>query len=85
MEQVAAKAQKDIIYLLKNNSEILKSEIKSKSSLKKLLDKKIVIEYDKEVYREVKTNLDERKITLTKKQEETSKKLKSYLNYLIQI
>ena len=27
----------------------------------------------KEVYREVKTNLDERKITLTKKQEETSK------------
>ena len=34
-----------------------------------LLDKKIVIEYDKEVYREVKTNVDERKITLTKKQE----------------
>ena len=77
---IKIKAQKDIIDLLKNNSEVLKSEIKSKSSLKKLIDKKIVIEYDKEVYREVKTNLDERKITLTKRQEETSKKLKSYLN-----
>lgn len=77
---IKIKAQMDIIDLLKNNSEVLKSKIKSKSSLKKLIDKKIVIEYDKEVYREVKTNLDERKITLTKKQEETSKKLKSYLN-----
>ncbi len=77
---IKIKAQMDIIDLLKSNSEVLKSKIKSKSSLKKLIDKKIVIEYDKEVYREVKTSLDERKITLTKKQEEVSKKLKSYLN-----
>lgn len=77
---IKIQAQMDIIDLLKNNPEILKSKIKSKSSLKKLIDKKIVIEYDKELYREVKTSLDERKITLTKRQEEISKKLKSYLN-----
>ena len=80
INDIKIKAQMDIINLLKSNYEVLKSDIKSKSSLKKLIDKKIVIEYAKEVYREVKTNLDERKITLTKKQEEISKRLKSYLN-----
>lgn len=80
INDIKIKAQMDIINLLKSNYEVLKSDIKSKSSLKKLIDKKIVIEYSKEVYREVKTNLDERKITLTKKQEEISKRLKSYLN-----
>ena len=53
--------QKDMVNLVFNRGEILKSELNKKSTsiLKKLLEKNIFIEYEKEVYR---TNDDERNL-----------------------
>ena len=53
--------QKDLVNLVFNRGEILKSELNkiSSSILKKLLEKNIFIEYEKEVYR---TNDDERNL-----------------------
>lgn len=74
------KAQLEIIELLKKEKEVLKSSIKSKSSLNKLISNNIVIEYEKEIYREVKTTFDNKEITLTKDQQEVSSSIKDNLN-----
>lgn len=54
--------QKDMVILVSNRGEVLKSELNKVSSsiLKKLLEKSIFIEYEKEIYR---TNDDERNLT----------------------
>ncbi len=79
INDIKIKSQREIIELLKNNKEVLKSEIKSKSSLIKLIDNNIIKEFEKEVYREVVTSLDERSIKLTDKQKDVSSKIKSSL------
>lgn len=76
---VSVKQQLEIINLLKNNKEILKKEIKSKSSLKKLIEKNIVIEYGKEVYRTVESNTNIKSIKLTNDQKIVSDKIKENL------
>ncbi len=76
---VKVKQQFEIIDLLKGNSEVLKSEIKSKSSLKKLIEKNIVTEFKKEVYRNVDISSDVKKIDLTPKQKKVSCEIKEKL------
>ena len=77
---VKVKRQLEIIDFLKDNKEVLKSSIRSKSSLGKLIEKGIVLEYYKETYRKVETELDRKEILLTKEQNLVSKTIKSYLN-----
>lgn len=77
---VKVKKQLEIIDFLKDNKEVLKSSIQSKSSLGKLIEKGIVLEYYKETYRKVETELDRKEILLTKEQNLVSKTIKSYLN-----
>ena len=77
---VKVKKQLEIIDFLKDNKEVLKSSIRSKSSLGKLIEKGIVLEYYKETYRKVETELDRKEILLTKEQNLVSKTIKSYLN-----
>lgn len=77
---VKVKRQLEIIDFLKDNKEVLKSSIQSKSSLGKLIEKGIVLEYYKETYRKVETELDRKEILLTKEQNLVSKTIKSYLN-----
>ena len=77
---VKVKRQLEIIDFLKDNKEVLKSSIRSKSSLSKLIEKGIVLEYYKETYRKVETELDRKEILLTKEQKLVSKTIKSYLN-----
>ena len=79
-QNIKIKSQLEIIDFLKDNKEVLKSEIKSKSSLKKLIDKNIVIEYEKEIYRDIKTDTDNKKISLTEDQMRVSKKVKESFN-----
>lgn len=74
------KQQLEIINILKDNDMVLKSYIKSKSSLKKLIDKNIVLEVKKEVYRTINTSEDKRIIELTNYQKEASEKIKSNFN-----
>ena len=77
---VKVKKQLEIIDFLKDNKEVLKSSIQSKSSLGKLIEKGIVLEYYKETYRKIETELDRKEILLTKEQKLVSKTIKSYLN-----
>ena len=77
---ITSKVQLEIINLLKDNEEVLKSSIKSKSSLKKLIDNKIVIEYEKEVYRNVDIDINDVNIKLTDLQKDVSDKIKNDLN-----
>ena len=77
---VKVKKQLEIIDFLKDNKEVLKSSIQSKTSLGKLIEKGIVLEYYKETYRKVETELDRKEILLTKEQKLVSKTIKSYLN-----
>ncbi len=70
--EIKVREQLAIINLLKENKEVLKSSIKSKASLKKLIEKNIVIEYTKEVYRLFDEEKDEKKIILTQAQKEVS-------------
>lgn len=77
---IKVKQQLEIVDYLKDNNEVLKSTIKSKSSLKKLIDKNIVLEIKKEVYRNVDTNIDNKNIKLTNYQKEASQKIKSNFN-----
>lgn len=77
---VKVKRQLEIIDFLKDNKEVLKSSIRSKSSLGKLIEKGIVLEYYKETYRKVETELDRKEILLTKEQNLVSKTIKSWLN-----
>ena len=79
-ENVKIKSQLEIIDFLKDNKEVLKSEIRSRSSLKKLIESKIVLEFEKETYRNVSTFSDEKKVLLTKMQEQASLKIKNSLN-----
>lgn len=79
-EGIKIQSQLKIIELLKNKNEILKSSIKSKSSLKKLIDKKIVLEYQKEIYRDIETSFDKQKIILTDDQKKVALKIKDSLN-----
>ena len=65
--------QLEIIKLLKDKKEVLKSKISAKASLKKLIDEGIVTEFSKECYKEVNTGFDRKKIRLTKNQETVSK------------
>lgn len=74
------KTQLEIIDFLKDNPEVLKSEIKSKSSLKKLIEKNIVLEVKKEVYRTVEASSDSKKVELTKDQKNASNKIKECFN-----
>lgn len=73
---VKVKQQLEIINFLKDNKEVLKSEIKSKSSLKKLLEKNIVMEYEKESYRNVSSSYDNKLIKLNEEQQMVSSKIK---------
>ncbi len=79
-DDIKIKSQLDIIDLLKENKEVLKSNIKSKSSLKKLVDKNIVIEFQKEVYRNIDLSTDKKEIKLTNLQKEVSDKIKCNLD-----
>lgn len=74
-DDVKIKSQLEIIELLKANNEVLKSNIKSKSSLKKLIEKNIVIEFKKEVYRDVYYDENAFQVTLNKGQEAASGKI----------
>lgn len=74
------KKQLDIINLLKDNESVLKSSIESKSSLKKLIDNNIVIEYKKEVYRDVSSEINDKQIKLTDSQDKVSSMVKKDLN-----
>lgn len=77
---VKVKQQLEIINLLKENEYVLKSSIKSISSLKKLIESNIVIEYKKEIYRDINILEDNNKILLTNEQQQVSKKIKDSLN-----
>lgn len=73
---IKIKSQLEILDLLKKNKEILKSSIKSKSSLQKLIEKNIVTEYEREVYRNINSSSDIRNIKLTSNQLSVSNKIK---------
>lgn len=73
------KSQLEITELLNKNKEVLKREIKSKSSLKKLIEKGIVIEYEREVYRDILNESDAKDIFLTEDQKKVSNKIKNNL------
>ena len=79
-KDIKIQSQLKIIELLKNTDEVLKSSIKSKSSLKKLIEKEIVLEYSKEVYREVKTSSNDEKINLTEAQKNVALEIKKSLD-----
>ena len=74
-----SKKQEEIVDLLKDK-DILKSAITSKSSLDKLISNNIVIEYEKEIYRDVETDINSNNITLTDIQKDASLKIKEELN-----
>ena len=75
--EVKVKQQLEIIDYLKDNDIVLKSAIKSKSSLEKLIEKNIVIEFEKEVYREVNLEENKKEISLTDEQKNVSDKIKT--------
>lgn len=77
---VKTKQQLDIINLLKDNDKVLKNTIKSVSSLKKLIDNEIVIEYKEETYRDINTTLNSSRITLTNEQKCVTDKIINSLN-----
>ena len=77
--EINIKSQLEIINFLMDNKEVLKKEIKSKSSLKKLIEKNIVIEYEKEVYRNVSEDSDIKNISLTEDQMKVSNRIKDSL------
>lgn len=80
VSSIKYKKQLDIINLLKDNESVLKSSIESKSSLKKLIDNNIVIEYKKEVYRDVSSEINSKQIKLTDSQDKVSSMVKKDLN-----
>ena len=78
--EIKVKQQLEIINFLMDNKEVLKSEIKSKSSLKKLIDNNIVIQYEKEVYRNVNADSNSIDIKLTEEQKKVSVAIKKDIN-----
>lgn len=77
---IKIKQQLDIISILKENEEVLKSSIKSKSSLDKLIKNNIVLEYDKEVYRNVFIKENNLNIKLTSLQQNAVDNIKKTFN-----
>lgn len=80
ISSIKGKKQLEIIELLKNNKFILKSSIKSISSVNSLIEKGIVLEIKKEAYRNILINEDKKSISLTNDQLNVSKKIESYFN-----
>ena len=76
-DDIKIKSQIQIINILRENKELLKTNIKSKSSLKKLIDKKVIMEFDKEVYRNINIYKENKNICLTNMQKDVSEKIKN--------
>ena len=68
--------QLEIVNLLKEHKEVLKSKITAKTSLKKLIDDGVVIEFSKERYKEVKTGFDYKNVVLTNEQKMVSESIR---------
>ncbi len=64
--------QLEIVNLLKEHKEVLKSKITAKSSLKKLIDNGFVTEFLKAQYKEVEAGFDHKDVVLTKEQKMAS-------------
>lgn len=79
MPRITVKAQQEIISYLTDNKEVLKSSIKSKTSLNKLIGLGIVKEVKKEVYRLINTDVDVKDVRLSKAQLLVSSKIKATL------
>ncbi len=79
-DDIKIKSQLEIIKLLKEEKEVLKSMIKSKSSLKKLVDHGIVTEFKKEVYRDVFYDDEKKAVTLNKDQQMAVEKIINNFN-----
>lgn len=77
---IRGKKQLEIIELLKDKKEILKSSIKSISSLNSLINKGIIKEFKKEFYRDVFVQEDNKDIVLTESQVSVCKKIESYFD-----
>ena len=79
-DDIKIRSQLEIIKLLKEKKEVLKSMIKSKSSLKKLVDHGIVTEFKKEVYRDVFYDDEKKAVTLNKDQQMAVEKIINNFN-----
>ena len=79
-DDIKIKSQLEIIRLLKEEKEVLKSTIKSKSSLKKLVDQGIVTEFKKEVYRDVFYDDEKKAVTLNSDQQMAVEKIINSFN-----
>ena len=77
---VKTKGMVDIISILKEKKEVEKASIKNKLALKKLIDNNIVLEYLKEIYRNVNINENNLNIKLTNEQLNVSKKIEENFN-----
>ena len=77
---IKGNARLSIIDFLKDNKDVLKSSIKSKSALKALIENGIVIEYKKEVYRNIDVKKDTIDIKLTTDQKNVCESIKQSLN-----
>ena len=73
-------ARLEIINLLKENDNVLKSSIKSKSALKALIDMGVVTEYKEEVYRNIDVDKNSKEVKLTNDQIDVSKSIKNSFN-----
>ncbi len=75
------KSMLDIINILKDKKHVLKSDIKNKYALKKLLDLNIVIEYKEEEYRRIQLlELEHKDVILNNEQNDAIKRIISSLN-----
>ncbi len=79
-DDIKIRSQLEIIKLLKEEKEVLKSTIKSKSSLKKLIDNGVVTEFKKEVYRDVFYDDEKKAVTLNKDQQMAVEKIINNFN-----
>ncbi len=79
-DDIKIRSQLEIIKLLKEKKEVLKSTIKSKSSLKKLIDNGVVTEFKKEVYRDVFYDDEKKAVTLNKDQQMAVEKIINNFN-----
>ncbi len=77
---IKRKPQLNIINMLANNKQIPKSSIESKSSLNTLIKLGAVVEYKKEVFRNVTVYPLEKEVILTTDQKSVSNKIKQGLN-----
>lgn len=77
---IKTEKQRKIIDYIKEKKEVLKNEIESKSILKKLIDNNIILEYKKEVYRDINISYSKKNIELTKEQLNVSNSIKNNFN-----